>query len=90
MVEKLCLFVIVIAVSIFICCVIGIPTFILGCDDVLRPNCLNWYKSNTNVISLYTLVKSCSGPCIRYIESCSSIGSKRTCRTKCGEYSHYP
>jgi len=90
MIENSPKLVIGISVTLFTCLAIGIPFFIFGCDDVLRPNCLNWYKSDTNVIYLYTRSNLCRGPCIRWRQSCTGTGAEQQCTTYCAEYSYYP
>lgn len=62
--------------------VIGITTFLLGCDSTLQPKCLNYNVVNAN-ISRYIINNLTCSSCVSQITNCQYINKMTTCYTTC-------
>lgn len=80
---KGCMYGIIICSILFgICSIIGISTYIFGCDDILKPNCINYSKVNTTVIGYETHISQCKD-CNKTGKKCREEESKLRCSNEC-------
>lgn len=75
-------------VSAVIFLVIGLSTFLTGCDSKLQPKCINYKVVNAN-ISQYVINNFTCTRCTSHYRYCRNVAGKTRCYTTCTSSESY-